>query len=155
MACTEGFVATTFWERMREFDPTWYTAVPTMHQAILARPEAGAWSKDGSRLRFVRSSSAALPPQVAEELERVFGVPVVEAYGMTEAAHQMCCNPLPPQARKFGSVGLPAGPAVAIMDERGELVPKGGRGEVVIRGANVTPGYENNPAANQSSFTNG
>ncbi|HEY8747697.1 MAG TPA: AMP-binding protein [Tepidisphaeraceae bacterium] len=155
VACSEGFVATRFWERLGEFNPTWYTAVPTMHQAIVARPEAGEFDRGNSRLRFVRSSSAALPPQVAQELERVFSVPVVEAYGMTEAAHQMCCNPLPPGVRKFGSVGLPAGPDVAVMNDAGDILPTGQRGEVVIRGANVTPGYQNNPAANQSAFTNG
>jgi acyl-CoA synthetase (AMP-forming)/AMP-acid ligase II/acyl carrier protein len=149
VACSEGFVATRFWERLEEFNPTWYTAVPTMHQAIVARPEAGEFDRFKSRLRFVRSSSAALPPQVEMELERVFGVPVVEA------AHQMCCNPLPPRERKLGSVGLPAGPDVAVMNDAGELLPPGQRGEVVIRGANVTPGYENNPAANQSAFTHG
>jgi acyl-CoA synthetase (AMP-forming)/AMP-acid ligase II len=80
---------------------------------------------------------------------------VVEAYAMTEAAHQMCCNPLPPGKRKPGSVGPAAGPEVAIMNSDGELVPARSLGEVVIRGANVTAGYCNNPSANESAFTNG
>jgi oxalate---CoA ligase len=155
VACTEGFIATAFWERLKEFNPTWYTAVPTMHQAVVARPEAAQHDPEKARIRFVRSSSAALPPQVAQELERVFGAPVLEAYGMTEAAHQMCCNPPPPAGRKFGSVGRAAGPEVAVMNDAGELLPRGARGEVVIRGANVTRGYENNPKANEASFTRG
>jgi len=89
------------------------------------------------------------------DLEKIFGVPVVESYGMTEASHQMASNPLPPLARKPGSVGLAGGPDMAIMDEAGNLLPPGATGEVVIRGVNVTSGYENNPKANQSSFTNG
>jgi len=155
VACTEGFVATAFWDRLKEFNPTWYTAVPTMHQAIVSRPEASQHDPKNARVRFVRSSSAALPPQVAQELERVFGSPVLEAYGMTEAAHQMCCNPLSPAKRKFGSVGLAAGPEVAVMNDAGELLPRGARGEVVIRGTNVTRGYENNPKANESAFAHG
>jgi hypothetical protein len=89
------------------------------------------------------------------ELERVFEVPVLEAYGMTEAAHQMTSNPLPPQQRKAGSVGVPTGPEVAIMDEEGRLLANGETGEIVIRGANVTRAYENNPLANQSAFVHG
>jgi acyl-CoA synthetase (AMP-forming)/AMP-acid ligase II len=106
-------------------------------------------------LRFIRSSSASLPPQVMAELEEVFGVPALEAYGMTEAAHQMSSNPLPPAARKPSSVGVATGPDVAIMDGAGVLLDAGQTGEIVIRGANVTLGYENNPEANASSFTGG
>jgi non-ribosomal peptide synthetase component E (peptide arylation enzyme) len=89
------------------------------------------------------------------ELERVFRAPVIEAYGMTEAAHQMASNPLPPRPRRPGSVGVAAGPEIAIMDERGTLLGRGAIGEVVIRGPNVTPGYEANPEANARAFTNG
>jgi acyl-CoA synthetase (AMP-forming)/AMP-acid ligase II/acyl carrier protein len=155
VVCTGGFVATEFWRQIRACRPTWYTAVPTMHQAIIARAEAERIGAASVKLRFVRSASAALPPQTAGELERLFAAPVVEAYGMTEAAHQMCCNPLPPGERRFGSVGLPAGPQVAVMDDRGQLLPMNRQGEIVIRGANVTAGYENNPDANAASFTDG
>jgi acyl-CoA synthetase (AMP-forming)/AMP-acid ligase II len=96
-----------------------------------------------------------MPPQVIRELEEVFGAPLIEAYGMTEATHQMASNPLPPKARKPGAVGLAAGPEVAIMGDDGSLLPAGGIGEIVIRGANVTRGYENNPKANAEGFTNG
>jgi acyl-CoA synthetase (AMP-forming)/AMP-acid ligase II len=153
--CTSGFNALKFFAWMDEARPTWYTAVPTMHQAILARAERNRETIARSRLRFLRSSSASLPPQVMNALEQTFGAPVIEAYGMTEAAHQMAANPLPPRPRKPGSVGIAAGPAVAIMDEAGNPLPPGAVGEVVIRGPNVTPGYQNNPDANRSAFVNG
>ena len=116
--CTPGFNALKFFAEMEEAKPTWYTAVPTMHQAILTR--AGRHKEIIARhpLRFVRSSSSSLPPTVIGELEAVFQCPVIEAYGMTEATHQMASNPLN-GIRKPGSVGLAAGPEVAIMDEAG------------------------------------
>ena len=154
VSCTPGFSAFKVPEWLATVQPTWFTAVPTMHQAILMRmrgkPEARA-----AALRFIRSSSASLPPQVMAELEATFGSPVIEAYGMTEAAHQMCSNPLPPAPRKPGSVGRPAGPEVATMDDDGAILPQGETGEIVIRGPNVTPGYDNNPTANATAFTNG
>ena len=119
---TPGFNALNFFAWLDEAKPTWYTAVPTMHQAILARAERNPDAVGRATLRFIRSSSSSLPPQVMAELERVFGAPVIEAYGMTEAAHQMASNPLPPRPRKPGSVGLAAGPEVAIMDEEGRLL---------------------------------
>jgi len=160
IVCTPGFYAPRFFQWMDEFHPTWYTAVPTMHQAILTRAASNRQSIEGCPLRFVRSSSASLPPKVMENLEREFDAPVIESYGMTsygmtEAAHQMTSNPLPPGKRKAGSVGLAAGPEVAIMDETGNLLTKGKIGEIVIRGDSVTGGYENNPEANKSAFTNG
>jgi acyl carrier protein len=140
---------------MRKFSPTWYTAVPTMHQAILDHAEANHATIEAYPLRLIRSSSAALPPTVLVELEEVFGVPVIESYGMTEAAHQMTSNPLPPRSRKPGSAGLEAGPEINIMDEAGQLLPPAQSGEIAIRGDNVTPGYEGNPQANASAFING
>jgi amino acid adenylation domain-containing protein len=151
VVCTPGFYAPRFLEWLDEFEPTWYTAVPTMQQAILAR----AGGERRSSLRVIRSCSAALAPQVMAELERVFSVPVIESYGMTEAAHQMASNPLPPGRRKPGSVGRAAGPEIAIMDQAGDLLGACQTGEIVIRGLNVTAGYANNPAANQSGFSGG
>jgi acyl-CoA synthetase (AMP-forming)/AMP-acid ligase II len=153
VACTPGFVATLFFTWLEEHRPTWFTAVPSMHQAILARAGAHGEAIAKSRLRFVRSSSSALPRPVAGELEKVFGVPVIEAYGMTEAAHQMTSNPLPPAVRKHGSVGVPAGPEVSVMNDDDGLLAPGAIGEVVIRGPNVTVGYQNNPEANTAAFT--
>jgi acyl-CoA synthetase (AMP-forming)/AMP-acid ligase II len=155
VVCTPGFNALRFFSWLEEVRPTWYTAVPTMHQAILGRASRNEGSLRGGRLRFIRSSSASLPPQVMEALEQTFGVPVIESYGMTEAAHQMASNPLPPLARHAGSVGAAAGPEIAIMDEEGSLLPPGTVGEVVIRGRNVTLGYENNPEANAKAFSHG
>ena len=153
--CTPGFNALRFFCWMEEARPTWYTAVPTMHQAILGRARNNAAIIAANPLRFIRSSSSSLPPQVLAELEATFTTTVVEAYGMTEAAHQMACNPLEAGARKPGTVGLPAGPDVAIMDDHGALLDTGGVGEIVIRGDNVTSGYENNPKANAEAFTHG
>jgi acyl-CoA synthetase (AMP-forming)/AMP-acid ligase II len=153
--CTPGFNALKFFAWMDEAAPTWYTAVPTMHQAILSRASKNTEVIKRHPLRFIRSSSSSMPPQVIRELEGVFGAPLIESYGMTEAAHQMASNPLPPAVRKPGSVGLAAGPEVSIMDESGELLPRGAVGEIVIRGPNVTAGYENNPKANAEAFSNG
>ena len=155
VVCTPGFDGSRFFGWLDEFRPTWYTAVPTMHQAVLAHVADGAALPLDSSLRLIRSCSSALPPQVMAQLEAIFGVPVVEAYGMTEAAHQMTCNPLPPRERKPRSVGLAAGPEVAIMDDEGNLLPAGQTGEVVIRGPNVTGGYAGNAEANRRAFTDG
>ena len=155
VVCTPGFNALKFFAWFDEARPSWYTAVPTMHQAILTRAERNADIIARGRLRLIRSSSSSLPPQVMEALEKTFGVPVIEAYGMTEASHQMASNPLPPKSRFPGCVGIAAGPDVAIMDEDGNLLAPGSLGEVVIRGRNVTIGYEANPEANAKAFTNG
>ncbi|MFQ5776559.1 MAG: acyl--CoA ligase [Terriglobia bacterium] len=153
--CTPGFNALKFFAWLQEAKPSWYTAVPTMHQAILKRAGRNREIIKAARLRLIRSSSASLPPQVMKALEDTFNAPVIESYGMTEAAHQMASNPLPPRERKPGSVGVAAGPEVSIIDEDGRLLPPGSVGEVVIRGANVTAGYQNNPEANATAFTDG
>ena len=155
VSCTPGFNALKFFGWFDEVKPSWYTAVPTMHQAILARADRNKDEVARGRLRLVRSSSASLPPQVMEALEATFGAPVIEAYGMTEASHQMASNPLPPRPRFPGSVGIAAGPEIAIMTDDGDLLPAGELGEIVIRGPNVTDGYEANPEANAKGFTNG
>jgi oxalate---CoA ligase len=153
--CSPGFDSTKFFDWMQHFRPTWYTAVPTMHQAILARAGQHRVETGGSRLRFIRSCSSALAPSLLDALESAFGVPVLESYGMTEASHQIAGNPLPPGVHKPGSVGLAAGPEVAIMDPQGELLPIGKEGEIVLRGATITAGYTANPEANTKTFTNG
>jgi acyl-CoA synthetase (AMP-forming)/AMP-acid ligase II len=148
---TTGFDAFKFHRWVAELQPTYYTAVPTMHQMVLAR--AGQPTK--TSLRFVRSSSAAMPTSVLDGLQTLFDVPVIEAYGMTEASHQMTCNPLPPRSIKPGSVGVPTGIEVTILDAAGHELPCGATGEVAIKGPSVVDGYENNPAANEAAFTNG
>lgn len=155
VVCTPGFDARHFFAWLDEFHPSWYTAVPTIHQAVLAAAPADARSVARAKLRFLRSSSAALPPRVMAELEDLFHAPVIESYGMTEASHQMASNPLPPRPRKPGSVGLAAGPELAIMDQQAAVLGAGRQGEIVIRGANVTSGYCNMASANQQAFTNG
>ncbi|MEY3732283.1 MAG: hypothetical protein RLZZ57_3039 [Pseudomonadota bacterium] len=152
--CTPGFDALRFFRLLDEERPSWYTAVPTMHQTILTRADRNAEIIERAKLRFIRSSSASLPGPVMEQLEAVFGCPLVESYGMTEASHQMASNPLA-GPRKPGSVGRAAGPEVAIMDDDGTILPQGEIGEVVIRGPNVTAGYEANPEANAKAFTHG
>ncbi|HTS48881.1 MAG TPA: AMP-binding protein [Bryobacteraceae bacterium] len=155
VVCADGLYGRDFFNWMRTFRPTWYTAVPTMHQALIGQAAKHLSLLRDSPLRLVRSSSAALAPELLNRLEDTFEAPVIEAYGMTEAAHQMASNPLPPGARKAGSVGRAAGPEIAIMDEAGQLLGPGAIGEVVIRGENVMAGYEANDAANASAFAAG
>ncbi|WP_322495278.1 acyl--CoA ligase [Chloroflexus sp.] len=153
--CPPGFDGLKFWSWVEQAWPTWYSAVPTMHQVLLARAERNAAIIAANPFRFIRSSSAPLPPVVMERMEAVFGAPVIESYGMTEASHQMTSNPLPPGQRKPGSVGIGFGVEVGIMDENGNLLPAGVKGEVVVRGPNVVDGYENNPEANAAAFVDG
>lgn len=155
VVCTPGFDGVRFLDWLGHLEPTWYTGVPTMHAAVLERARTRPDAVGRSRLRLIRSSSAALPLPVLEGLEDVFGCPVIEAYGMTEASHQMTTNPLPPAARKRGSVGLAAGPDVAVLDEKGRLLPSGVVGEVAVRGESVLAGYEHNDEANREAFTKG
>lgn len=149
---TGRFSASTFWTDMRTHGATWYTAVPTIHQILLER-HATKPEDQYPELRFIRSCSASLAPIVLERLESAFGAPVLEAYAMTEASHQMTSNPLPHSGgRKPGSVGKATGIELTILDENGVPQSKGCTGEVCIRGANVTKGYQNNPEANESAF---
>ncbi len=150
--CAPGFDAVRFFGWLDTARPSWYTAVPTMHQTILQRAPRNAEIIARARLRFLRSSSASLPGQVMLELAATFNAPVIEAYGMTEAAHQMASNPLPPRAQKPGAVGIAAGPQLRIAHEVENHLLADGVGEVVICGPNVTPGYEGNPDANAKSF---
>ncbi|MEW6754602.1 MAG: non-ribosomal peptide synthetase [Candidatus Latescibacterota bacterium] len=156
--CAPRFAPEGFFAWIEDLAPTWYTAVPTMHQALLALAAADAQATQVARragLRFARSASSALAPQTLSALEQLWQAPVVEAYGMTEAAHQIASNPLPPRVRKPGSVGLPAGPEVTVLGPDGEEVPVGQSGEIAIRGPNVMAGYAGNPAASTAAFTGG
>jgi acyl-CoA synthetase (AMP-forming)/AMP-acid ligase II/thioesterase domain-containing protein len=152
VVCTPGLHAPSFFSWLEDLEPTWYTAVPTMHQAVLGRARGDVAH---GRLRFVRSSSAPLPLQVAEGLEAAFGAPAIEAYGMTEAAHQIASNPLPPGERRPGSVGRATGPEVAILDDEGCPLPPGSNGEVAIRGESVFGGYLGSPDTNESAVADG
>ena len=141
-----------FFEWVAQLEPSWYTAVPTMHQAVLGRAGEHAALCESRPFRLIRSSSAALPVPVLTGLEETFSAPVIEAYGMTEAAHQMTSNPLPPGERRPGSVGLPAGPEIAVIDEAGRELAPGSVGEIAIRGENVFGGYAANSEANEAAF---
>lgn len=154
VVCTPGFAAAEFFPWLADSRATWYTAVPTIHQAILADASGAPDVKACPPLRFIRSTSASLPPPVLAELERRFGAPVIEAYGTTEASI-ISCNPLPPRVRKSGSVGVRAGPEIAVLDAQGRVRPAGESGEIIVRGPTVIAGYENDPEANESSFTGG
>jgi len=155
VCASNGFNALKFLELAKSEKITWYSGVPTMHQAILLRAEKNLELAKNLNLRLIRSSSASLPPAVFEKLNNVFGCSVIEAYGMTEATHQMTSNPLPPKKQKPGFVGIPAGPEVCIMDEKDKILNQGETGEICIKGDNVTLGYDNNPEANKNSFTKG
>lgn len=143
------FSAKEFWHDFITHGATWYTAVPTIHQILLKSPLPNPIPK----IRFIRSCSSPLSPTTFHALEAALKAPVLEAYAMTEAAHQMTSNPLPPAARKPGTVGIGQGVDVAILDDNGNEVPQGKEGEISIRGINVTKGYINNPKANAESFT--
>lgn len=145
------FSVSDFWKDFITHKANWYTAVPTIHQILLKSPPPNP----APYIRFIRSCSSPLSPTVFHQLEEAFNAPVLEAYAMTEAAHQMTSNPLPPGKRKPGSVGIGQGVEVAILDEDGNDVPQGKEGEICIRGENVTKGYLNNPSANASAFTKG
>ena len=153
VVCTPGCDVDRFFGWLTEFRPTWYSAVPTMHQAIVVQARSRHERVADLRLRLVRSASASLPLHLLAELEDTFETSVIEGYGMTESSSSpIASNPLPPRRRKPGSVGVPVGLDVAIMDERGAFLPDGRTGEVVIRGASVTAGYDGDPAATAAAF---
>ena len=151
---SNGFNALKFLDLAETQNITWYSGVPTMHQAILLRAQKNSDKAKKLNLRFIRSSSASLPPVIFEQLNDIFQTPIIEAYGMTEATHQMASNPLPPAIQKPGLVGMPAGPEICIMNDKNEKLSQGQIGEICIKGDNVTNGYENNPEANKQSFVN-
>ena len=143
------FSAGDFWDNFITHKANWYTAVPTIHQILLKNPPP----QTKPNIRFIRSCSSPLSPKTFHELEKAFDAPVLEAYAMTEAAHQMTSNPLPPAKRQPGSVGIGQGVEVKILDQNGQEVALGSEAEICIRGENVTKGYLNNPEANKTSFT--
>ena len=156
VACTPGMDPASFLDWLEELEPTWYTAVPTMHHAILDCLERGGVERArAAGLRFARSSSSSLPPPLMKSLEEALEAPVIEAYGMTEASHQISTNPLSPDSRKPGSVGLAGATEIAVVDGRGRFLPAGGSGEVVIRGPAVTAGYRSPVEANEEAFLDG
>ena len=146
------FTPQRFWPQARAHRTTWLTAGPTLHQMILDQVDRQG---PPATLRFARSCSSALATALLERCEEVYGVPMLEAYGMTEASHQMASNPLPPAERRAGSVGAPTGVEIAVVDAKGRFLPAGEAGEVVIKGPSVTTGYVANDEANAASFFDG
>jgi acyl-CoA synthetase (AMP-forming)/AMP-acid ligase II/acyl carrier protein len=155
VVCTSGFSLSKFFAWLDELLPTWFTAVPTIHQAILTRTVDNQQLIDRCLIRLIRSATSALPPKVMLKMEEVFNVPVIESYGMTETATQITSNPLPPRQRKPGSAGLAAGPEVAIRGAQGDWLPPGQSGEIVVRGSNLMHAYESDPEANRIAFVDG
>lgn len=154
VVCLCQFSATEFLSQLCQFEPTWYTAVPAVHNAIAVEAIRQPGSLENHRLRLIRSASAPLPGKLLADLERLFHVPVVETYGMTEAASQIASNPLPPGIRKQGSVGIAAGPEVAVLDEHARELKPGESGEFALKGPNIARGYDERKL-NAASFVNG
>jgi amino acid adenylation domain-containing protein len=152
IVCTAGFDSAHFFQDVAQFSPTWTTAVPTIHQAMLAQGHLYRQCAPQHRFRFVRSSSAALPAATLRRLEALFDAPVVEAYGMTEASHQMASNPIEQGAQLPGSVGQACGTQIAILDPNGGTLAVGQEGEIVVRGPGVTTGYLDHAEANAQAF---
>jgi amino acid adenylation domain-containing protein len=153
VVCTSGFDAAAFFGWLSDFKATWYTAVPAIHRALLLQAERQQPDLTRCSLRLIRSASSSLPTDVVEKLESLFGVPMIDTYGMTEAASQIAANPL--QRRKPGSVGRSAGAEIAITDDTGRRLPAGERGEIVLRGPAITRGYDGDPTANAAAFRDG
>jgi acyl-CoA synthetase (AMP-forming)/AMP-acid ligase II len=154
IVCTPGCDVSRFFAWITGFRPTWYAAVPAMHQAILAQARQDRDGVAGCRLRLVLSAAAALPHPVCEELERVFETVVIEFYGMTEVG-LVACNPLPPRPRKAGSVGISQLLEIAIIDEAEALLPPGRTGQILVRGASVMAGYDGDPLVTEAAFAAG
>ncbi|WP_329172274.1 non-ribosomal peptide synthetase [Streptomyces sp. NBC_01477] len=154
VVCPPGFDAAAFPGWLRSFEPTWYTAVPAIHQAV-AGTLANRQDAPARPLRFVRSASAPLPARLRDSLERATGAPVIDSYGMTEACSIITSNPLPPAERKPGSVGVSIGNELAVRGEDGKFLAPGETGEIVLRGATVISRYDNNPAADAAAFADG
>ncbi len=152
IVCTQGFDAHSFLEHLRNFKPTWFTAGPTVHQALLEHLSHESELPRNHSLRFIRSASSSLHPATFHALEKAFGVPVIDSYGLSEASH-ILSNPLPPAIRKAGSVGISTGTEIAIVDENDTFLGCHQVGEIVARGKNITKGYADNPAANAVAFT--
>jgi len=139
-----------FWEQIAAHGVTWFSAGPTVHHMLVDRAEPAQ-----TRLRFTRSCSSALSPELLARCEEIYGVPMLEAYGMTEASHEMAANPLPPRERRPGTVGVPTGASIRILDPSWQDAAPGVPGEVAISGPGVTPGYLGNEEANRESFRDG
>jgi len=150
---TEKFRRHVFWKQISENQITWFSGVPIYYSYLLA--DRGVLDIDVSCLRFARSASASLPVSVIKEFEARFGIPIIESYGMTEGGSQLTSNPLPPEVRKPGSVGIPYGNIIRIVDDSGNDVKIGVEGEVYVKGDNITQGYLNKSVQTEESIIDG
>lgn len=153
VVCMGGFNTEAFFDCLNEYRPTWYTAVPAIHRAVWLAAAGRKLDRAHCPLRLIRSASSTLPSALLHGLEATFGVPVIDTYGMTEAATQIAANPI--RQRKLASVGRSAGAEIAIWDEKGSKLPFGSRGEIVLRGPTITRGYENDAESTESAFRDG
>jgi acyl-CoA synthetase (AMP-forming)/AMP-acid ligase II/acyl carrier protein len=155
LICTPGFDAARFFELLPVVRPSWFQGVPATLNELVVHARRNAIAVAPHSLRLLRSVAAALPPQVMQDIEETFGVPVLQTFGMTEAGPLITSTALPPALRKPGSVGHSCGPQLRIVGPAGETLPVGGTGEVAVRGDNVFAGYENDPEANAQQFRAG
>jgi amino acid adenylation domain-containing protein len=151
--CLPEFTTEYFALSFQEFQPTWYSASPTIHQVILDYLNNNPEIIKHSKLRFIRSASAPMSVKLIEALEKLLQIPFIESYGMTEASPQIASNRF--NHRKLGSVGQPINVEVGIISEDGHFFSEGETGEIVVRGENIINGYENNTLANEQSFIDG
>nr|WP_283805871.1 AMP-binding protein [Bradyrhizobium sp. ARR65] len=134
--------------------PTWYSAGPAFHAAVLDKARRLDDARAAHTLRFVVSGGAPLPTDVQDDLQRILGVPVLEHYGSSEAA-QIAANLPPPGPNKPGTCGQPWPDTLAIVGEDRHLLSAGERGEIWIRGPTVFSGYLDAPELNQAAFIDG
>jgi acyl-CoA synthetase (AMP-forming)/AMP-acid ligase II/thioesterase domain-containing protein len=149
------YYGAAFLDWIESFQPTWFWLTPTMLQELLPLARRRTASLRQGSLRFIRCGSSALPEALLAEAEDLFGVPLIETYGMTEAANQITCNPLPPGRRRVGAAGVPTGPEVRVADGTGARVAAGATGEILVRGPSVFAGYEEDYEANRAAFRDG
>ncbi len=153
------FSASVYWQLVAEHRCTWSSIVPTIIVYLLDRAHREPFTFGSDKLlaafKFARSASAPLAATTLEQWESVFGVPMIETLGLTETAGTVASNPLPPRARKPGSVGLACGNEIRIVDKKRREFPPGIVGELAIRGTNLLDRYYKNPRATQASIVDG
>lgn len=155
VVCTPAFDATEFLRWAREFRPTWYTATPTVHQAVVDHVSRNHSGMPPHAFRLIRSASSSLPAGLQHRIEDLWGVPVIQGYGITETAGPLSSNPLPPDVQKAESIGRPVGAELRVIDDEGHPLKVGQLGAVMARGPSVFDGYEDAPRSNADAFRDG
>ncbi|MDJ0612326.1 MAG: AMP-binding protein [Rhizobiaceae bacterium] len=148
------FSVSSFWEVIWETQCTWFSVVPTQISYLLHNTELPSGDGTGTNyLRFGRSASAPLSPDMHSAFEKRFGIPIIETMGLTETAAQILSNPLPPAVRKIGSPGIAFGNEVMIGDADQIEVPRNEEGEILVRGPNLLREYLKNKEATAKAVT--